>query len=316
MLLTSALDMLEWGKVIWDISCHLCTAPGTTAGSGKGVLAGRVTFSPAWDTIPGFREEWDKLALKEHVMGQQLGSHARSTGSSHVFLSLQQLKVGCGPWAEVSGFGKGCCVCSSIVCTRVLTSPAVLGQGEFLWGVTGGSRLRVMLAKSLVLLLAGDDLIFSGLKRDNAGESICNFPVCSNSLSAEGGGCLAPRVPGIWVLAQRQAGEHSIPGLPCPPCVTKQAERKVCRFCHVQEGARCCAEPQEPVLGCAGVQSCFSSQVCCRCGIGHWLSVFSFPFPMQGVLSPHLLGKALLQTELCFLQLCSAAGKGLGLRVL
>lgn len=40
------------------------------------------------------------------------------------------------------------------------------------------------------------------------------------------------------------------------------------------------------------------------------------PFPTQGILSTHLLGKALVRTELCFLQLCSAAGKGLGLRVL
>lgn len=40
------------------------------------------------------------------------------------------------------------------------------------------------------------------------------------------------------------------------------------------------------------------------------------PFPVQEMLSTHLLGKALVQTELWFLQMCSAAGKGLGLRVL
>lgn len=57
-----------------------------------------------------------------------------------------------------------------------------------------------------------------------------------------------------------------------------------------------------------------------RCVAGLGLATGSVgshsPFPMQGILSTHLLGKALVQTELCFLQLCSAAGKGLGLGVL
>lgn len=37
----------------------------------RGVLAGSVTLNPAWDSVPGFREEWDKLVLKDHVMGPQ-----------------------------------------------------------------------------------------------------------------------------------------------------------------------------------------------------------------------------------------------------
>lgn len=132
-------------------------------------------------------------------------------------------------------------------------------------------------------------------------------------------------MPGIGVLAQSQAGEHSIPGHSCstpslsvsaPLCVTNQAVLggKCCLFCCVQGGARCCAEPQGPVLGCAGVQSCFTSQLCSRAGIGHWLNVFSFPFFHAGdaLRSPAGQGSG---ADSPSLQLCPAAGKGLGLRV-
>lgn len=121
-----------------------------------------------------------------------------------------------------------------------------------------------------------------------------------------------------WLPGCVGCGSSTVPGRAVPqhPCVTKQAVlRGECVF-SAMEGARCCAEPQEPVLGCAGVQSCFSSQVVAGVGLAAGSVGSHSPFPMQGILSTHLLGKALVQTELCFLQLCSAAGKGLGLRVL
>lgn len=54
-----------------------------------------------------------------------------------------------------------------------------------------------------------------------------------------------------------------------------------------------------------------------RCVAGLGLATGSVgshsPFPMQGILSTHLLGKALVQTELCFLQLfCSWEGAWVG----
>lgn len=59
---------------------------------------------------------------------------------------------------------------------------------------------------------------------------------------------------------------------------------------------------------------CFTSQVCSRSGIGHWLNVFSFPFfrAENALHSPAGQGSG---ADSPFLQLCSAAGKGLGLRV-
>lgn len=109
---------------------------------------------------------------------------------------------------------------------------------------------------------------------------------------------------------------HTIPGHPCPSLCHKTgcSDRKVCIFCHVQGGARCCAEPQELVLGCAGVQSCFISQVCSRSGIGPWLNMFSLPFFHAGnaLHSPAGQGSG---ADSPFLQLCSAVGKGLGLRL-
>lgn len=130
--------------------------------------------------------------------------------------------------------------------------------------------------------------------------------------------------PGMWVLAQSQAGEQSIPGhscsipslsMPAPPCVTKPAVlRGKCLFCHVRGGVRCCAEPREPVLVCAGIQSCFTSQVCSRSGIGHWLSVFSFLVFHAGNALHSPAGQG-CGADSPFLQLCSAVGKGLGLRV-
>lgn len=70
------------------------------------------------------------------------------------------------PWAEVSALGKGCCVCSSIECSS--PSCAVLGQGELLWGVTGVSRLTGWCwPRAGVLLLAGDELIFTEPQRES-----------------------------------------------------------------------------------------------------------------------------------------------------
>lgn len=109
---------------------------------------------------------------------------------------------------------------------------------------------------------------------------------------------------------------HPIPGHPCPSLCHKTGcfDGKVGLLFRVQGGARCRAEPQGPVLGCAGVQACFTSQVCSLSGIGHWLNMFSLPFFHAGSALSSSAGQG-SGAGTPFLQPYSAVGKGLELRV-
>lgn len=146
-----------------------------------------------------------------------------------------------------------------------------------------------------------------------------NFPVCSNNLSAEGGGCLAPRMPGI---AQSQAGEHSIPGhscstpslgIPAPPCVTKQAVlRGRCVFSALSREVPGAVQSHGG-LSLGVLESRAASLPRCVPGLG--LATGSTcshsPFSMQVMLSTTLLSKALVQTVLSYSYVLQL-GRGLG----
>ena len=73
-LVTSAWDTLEVGKSS-GTSAITCAQPlGLQQARGRGVQAGSVTPSPACDTVPCFREGWDKLVTKDHALEPQKAS--------------------------------------------------------------------------------------------------------------------------------------------------------------------------------------------------------------------------------------------------
>lgn len=106
--------------------------------------------------MPGFREEWDKLALKDHDSSWALMPGALAAATC--------IPAAGGTWPGPA-LGQKCqvleghAVCAAALCALSSFSPshAVLGQGELLWGVTGGSGLRVMLAKSCGAAAAGGE---------------------------------------------------------------------------------------------------------------------------------------------------------------
>lgn len=115
--------------------------------------------------------------------------------------------------------------------------------------------------------------------------------------------------------ASTRQGNTTSLGIPAPPCVTKQAVlRAKCVFSALfREVPGAVQSHGNLTLGV--LESKAASLPRCVPGLG--LATGSMcshsPFSMQGMLSTHLLGKALVQTvhsSSCVLQL----GRGLGLR--
>lgn len=104
-------------------------------------------------------------ALLPAAMDGDRQTQAASPSSSHVFLTLHQLQVGRGLALGLKfQVLERSAVYAAALCALECFSPfrAVLGQGELLWGVTGVSRLpEGCWPGAEVLLLAGDDLIFT-----------------------------------------------------------------------------------------------------------------------------------------------------------